>query len=80
MPFILAPMKLSRNLPVGTKQMANIIRWLQVWCLTFPNASNTSDANFPCLATSGACATIASDALMNPFDGMHPGHVREPPY
>jgi len=21
-------------------------------------------------ATSGACATIASDALMNPFDGM----------
>lgn len=21
------------------------------------------------LATSGACATIASDALMNPFDG-----------
>lgn len=22
-------------------------------------------------ATSGACATIASDALMNPFDGMH---------
>lgn len=22
------------------------------------------------LATSGACATIASDALMNPFDGM----------
>jgi hypothetical protein len=23
------------------------------------------------IATSGACATIASDALMNPFDGMH---------
>ena len=22
------------------------------------------------IATSGACATIASDALMNPFDGM----------
>jgi hypothetical protein len=22
-----------------------------------------------CIATSGACATIASDALMNPFDG-----------
>lgn len=24
------------------------------------------------VATSGACATIASDALMNPFDGMAP--------
>lgn len=24
------------------------------------------------IATSGACATIASDALMNPFDGQEP--------
>lgn len=27
------------------------------------------------LATSGACATIASDALMNPFDGWIDGSV-----
>lgn len=27
------------------------------------------------LATSGACATIASDALMNPFDGMSVYHA-----
>ncbi|KAL7620015.1 Fe(2+) transporter [Parahypoxylon ruwenzoriense] len=27
-------------------------------------------------ATSGACATIASDALMNPFDGMFDAHRR----
>ena len=26
-------------------------------------------------ATSGACATIASDALMNPFDGMNNSRV-----
>lgn len=30
-------------------------------------------------ATSGACATIASDALMNPFDGMqHLDHYTTP--
>ena len=33
-------------------------------CVSF---SCTMAENF--LATSGACATIASDALMNPFDG-----------
>lgn len=31
---------------------------------------NDSDGHHPlAAATSGACATIASDALMNPFDG-----------
>jgi solute carrier family 25 iron transporter 28/37 len=29
----------------------------------------TNDANIFVKAVSGACATIASDALMNPFDG-----------
>ena len=43
----------------------SIILWLLV-CL---RRLSTSAITYLSLATSGACATIASDALMNPFDG-----------
>lgn len=32
--------------------------------------NKVGEHHFLAAATSGACATIASDALMNPFDGM----------
>lgn len=44
----------------------NITLWLQVGNGIRPFTRTSVDI---LLASSGACATIASDALMNPFDG-----------
>jgi solute carrier family 25 iron transporter 28/37 len=40
-----------------------------------PFTSSDTKADLPFPALSGACATITSDALMNPFDGMQAASV-----
>ena len=46
----------------------NTILLLQVSAYFVAVCSGRQRSNLP-TATSGACATIASDAIMNPFDG-----------
>lgn len=65
MPFTSLPMRQSSKV-WGAMWATSTIHLLQVstaqLTFRFGVAKNL-------LATSGACATIASDALMNPFDG-----------
>jgi hypothetical protein len=52
--------------------MANIILSQLVWKLSRCRPCwSWAEALTETTAASGACATIASDALMNPFDGAH---------
>jgi hypothetical protein len=62
-----APTKWSKRWLAGTSKMANTILWLRVRYTT-PHTEALSDV-LTRPAASGAAATIASDALMNPFDG-----------
>jgi hypothetical protein len=71
MQFTLAHMKLSRNLPVAIRMIVitpsqQVLKLLAMLALRLKHLIDLQ------LALSGACATISSDALMNPFDGMHP--------
>lgn len=67
MQYTLAHMKLSRNLLAATRTTITILLQ-QVGGAPGPTAVRRYLADRP-IALSGACATISSDALMNPFDG-----------
>lgn len=68
MPFTLRLTKQLNMLWVATRRVFTILLLL---VNTFrANACPNSLLTSPLLATSGAAATIASDAFMNPFDGM----------
>lgn len=68
MPYTLAHMKLSRNLLVEIVMMV-ITLSPPVFKAPQPLLCFRGDFADNDLALSGACATISSDALMNPFDG-----------
>ena len=68
MPYTLLPMRLSSTQWVGTKTTHTILLLrvnLVIPCSFEPRTDNH-------IAVSGACATTASDAIMNPFDGTRP--------
>lgn len=67
MPFTLRLMKQLNMLWVETRRVFTILSLLVN--IFRANACPTSLLTSPLLATSGAAATIASDAFMNPFDG-----------
>lgn len=64
--FILLHMKLLNMLWEETRLVFIILLLLVCFCESQILSILTDNG----IATSGACATIASDALMNPFDGM----------
>ena len=55
----------------------NTILSLQVNTFCVVTSPTIWQADLP-IATSGACATIASDAIMNPFDGENRLHCFAP--
>jgi hypothetical protein len=71
MQFTLAHMKLSRNSPVAIRMIVITLsqQVLEIPAILPLRPKHLIDLQ---LALSGACATISSDALMNPFDGMYP--------
>ena len=70
---------LSRNLLVGMWMLVIIQSLLVRFQLLVKSQKKgpTNQTGLNCKAMSGAAATIASDALMNPFDGEESlAHVR----
>lgn len=63
------PMRLL-NMPWGVIKLAFIIHLQLVRPGYIHKNFESSQTDRFCLATSGAAATIASDAFMNPFDGV----------
>jgi hypothetical protein len=72
MPFISQHMKQSSMLWAATRQVSTTLSLLVKLPCSYYLVVDHSLTRIP-VATSGAAATIASDAFMNPFDGIpHP--------